>query len=124
PQAEPFKPFLNVKSGYMTVSITKDIEFEVSAAFSDKDQAKKAESAIGDLIGTLRLGLTAFEMQGGGGPDAANVKAGLSITRKILDQIKPKQSGKTVSVSAKIEGNDFLELVDMGVKQGLNRIGR
>src|SRR5262249_37577271 len=72
-QAEPFKPFLNVKSGYMTVSITKDIEFEVSAAFSDKDQAKKAESAIGDLIGTLRLGLTAFEMQGGGGPDAANV---------------------------------------------------
>ncbi len=118
-----FKALLEVKTAYMTAAVREDIECELGLTFPDKQKAKDAEETINNLLGTAKALLPVIEaslkQQGLG-----NGKEIAAEARKQIDQLKPKQSGKMVTLNWKFEGKALLDAIDMGLKQGLGQFRR
>src|SRR5262249_37841028 len=103
PAAAKLGVFLDIKTAYATYAVKNDIDWEFGATFPDRDKAKEAEKTINDAIGSIRTALPLMAQNGQqGGKGGGQGQGGgvndqmLAKAMKRLEDLKAKQSGKTV----------------------------
>ena len=117
------EPLLDTRTAHFTAAIKDDLDVEIVLGYADKDKAKKAESAINDLLGIARIGLAAAKglvQQQGLGKDGDQI---MKQAEETLNTLKPKQSGKTVSLAWKQSGDTLIKSLDLPLKQRGGRVG-
>jgi hypothetical protein len=120
---DKFGVLFELRTAHMTAAVGDDIDWEVVLAFPDRAKAKKAEEAIGEGLGMIRVFLpfSRVVLQQQQGLEAKEADEAIAQAQKSLEQMKPKQSGKTVSLSWKDNGSELLKGLDRA-KQQLNRL--
>lgn len=110
-----FLPLLETKTAYSTFAIKDDIEWELGLTYADKDQAEKASQAITKGVEMAKGFLGMAQLAGGLGGAPINAQM-LQQVNKSLDQLKPKQSGSTVTMSGKEDGATVLSTLDAALR--------
>ena len=115
---DKFAPLFDLRTASLTAAVKEDVDWELALSFSDSNKAKKGEETINDLLGLVRTLLPFARMtlkqQGIGGKEADEA---IAQAQKGLQQIKPKRSGSTVSMTWTDSGSQLLKGIDNAKKQ-------
>jgi hypothetical protein len=113
-QQQFVKLFLDLNMAYMTLAIKEDIDSEMVLGFPDADRAAQAEKDYNEYLAEAKKNLPkareqakqAFQLLGLRGLDRL-MKEG----EKQLD-VKPTRNGKTLTMTAHVEGSTLLDIID------------
>jgi hypothetical protein len=118
---DKFAPLFDIRTAYLTYAFGEDVEWELVLTFPDSDKAKKGEAALNEGLSLLRQRLPAWSRQvlEQQGMAPKEVDQAIAQSQKSLEQLKPRQSGKTVSMAGKESGSQMVKQLD-NVKKQLN----
>ncbi len=104
------------KSMYLAVTLADQVEIEAGGEFLDKEKAAKVMKALENSIKALQvligLGMNGKTKADLGGVDPAQAQEQI---KKIMDQLKPKQDGKMVTMRVSIDSKDLMKDLDQAV---------
>jgi hypothetical protein len=116
-----FTSLLEFNTGYMTMAVNEDIDWEFGFTFPDNQKAKTAKETFSGLVSTLKVFLPAIEQaMKQRGINQGKGKDFQAEARKQLDALNPKQNGKTVTFGGHTTGKEFMDSLDDSLNLWMN----